>query len=516
MCLIIDIELTVILVLLLLVIVIGFRGWQCFDLKISLPPGPTRLPIIGNLLDMKTSSEWIHYHQWCQENSSDLMYFSAGSLSVLVLDRLQPVVELLEKRSALYSNSFSAWTNVCLRIGWNWSFPFRYEQWKEQRKIIHHEFHSKAVAQFHAQEIEAVRKMLQCLLYSPESWYHDLTQFLGALIMLTIYGIKVSSEDDPFIAVAKRATHTVSLATTPGRFFVEVIPLLKHLPTWLPFTRFKRSAVMWQADAIDSLLKPFAATKEMMASGATISSCASRGLQKLEGLADGHNKEEILQWALGSMSPGWSKHSMMLSALRSFFLEMTLHPNVQHKAQLELDNVLQHQRLPTFADRSSLPYISAVVMEVLRHHPIAPLGAPHATSADDTYQGYHIPAGTIVLPNIWAILHDPVQYPDPFVFNPDRFTSMSPYDGIARDPSAVFGFGRRICPGRHIALDVLWITVASILTVFTIDQPKDEAGNPVRPLVRYEDKGVIIHPLPFECNIQPRGQKETLLIGHAE
>jgi cytochrome P450 len=80
---------------------------------------------------------------------------------------------------------------------------------------------------------------------------------------------------------------------------------------------------------------------------------------------------------------------------------MALHPEVQTKAQEELDRVLGPNKLPTFEDRSKLPYIDAMVKESLRWHPVAPMGIPHMCTVDDVYEGYRIPKGSLIMANIW-------------------------------------------------------------------------------------------------------------------
>jgi cytochrome P450 len=80
---------------------------------------------------------------------------------------------------------------------------------------------------------------------------------------------------------------------------------------------------------------------------------------------------------------------------------MGLFPDVQRKAQEEIERVVGHNRLPNMADRINLPYINAVVKEVLRWHPVAPMGLPHMSTVDDNYDNYFIPKGSIILPNIW-------------------------------------------------------------------------------------------------------------------
>ena len=89
--------------------------------------------------------------------------------------------------------------------------------------------------------------------------------------------------------------------------------------------------------------------------------------------------------------------------MTAFILAMTLWPDVQARAQAELDAVVgtSWTRLPTFADRTRLPYINAIVLEVLRWNPAVPLGLAHRLTQDDIYRSWLIPKGTVVWANIW-------------------------------------------------------------------------------------------------------------------
>lgn len=80
---------------------------------------------------------------------------------------------------------------------------------------------------------------------------------------------------------------------------------------------------------------------------------------------------------------------------------MTVFPEVQKKAQEEIDRVIGKDRLPTLADRENLPYIEATVKEVLRWHPVAPMCLPHTCTEDDEINGYTIPEGAMVFANVW-------------------------------------------------------------------------------------------------------------------
>jgi cytochrome P450 len=90
-----------------------------------------------------------------------------------------------------------------------------------------------------------------------------------------------------------------------------------------------------------------------------------------------------------------------VSSTQTFFLAMTLYPEVQRKAQEEIDRVLGPGRLPKVVDRANLPYVDAVVKETLRWHPVAPMGIPHMSVEDDMFEGYFIPKGSLIMPNIW-------------------------------------------------------------------------------------------------------------------
>ena len=115
---------------------------------------------------------------------------------------------------------------------------------------------------------------------------------------------------------------------------------------------------------------------------------------------------------------------------------------------------------------------------------------------EDVYEGRQLPAGTTVFGNIWAILHDPVKFPRPDVFDPAHFipsregglyVAADDRPSKARqvpDPDVAFGFGRRLCPGRSMAMSTVWLVIASVLSSFDICKERDEDGAEVRLLVR--------------------------------
>jgi len=193
---------------------------------------------------------------------------------------------------------------------------------------------------------------------------------------------------------------------------------------------------------------------------------------------------------------------------------MCLHPQIQQKAQAEIDSVIGSERLPSVPDRESLPYVEAIVKEVFRWLPVAPLGVPHCLAQNDSYKGFDMPSGAVVISNIWAMSRDPKYYPDPEVFRPERFCTgeLDELPPFADPLNYVFGFGRRVCPGQQLAEPSVFLAIAMTLGTFNIEKIRDpQTGNMIEPDLKLIPGGVI-QLESFPCNITPRSQKAVDLI----
>jgi len=296
---------------------------------------------------------------------------------------------------------------------------------------------------------------------------------------------------------------------TPRDLLVNAIPFLRHIPEWLPWFSYKPLARVGRDLGREVVNEPIRFVRESMLNGTARPSLALENLQEAEKLSGSEREEaeKTIANALGSMYAAGADTTM--STIMSFFVGVLLHPDIQSKAQAELDAVTGRERLPTFEDRPRLPFIDAVCRETLRWMPVAPLAIPHSATKDNVYEGFFIPKGALVIGNTWAILHDPAMYPEPDIFKPDRF--LNP-DGTLRDDpvlTSAFGYGRRICPGRHFVDTTLFITVASLLSVFNIEKGSDAKDGPFS--YTYTG-GVISRPHSFPCSIVPRDKKSEELI----
>ncbi|KIJ46265.1 hypothetical protein M422DRAFT_165543 [Sphaerobolus stellatus SS14] len=396
-------------------------------------------------------------------------------------------------------------------MGWDWALPVqRYgEWWRRHRRAMHEEFHVGVVDAFRPSQLKHTRELLRRVLSTPEDYAEHLRHAAGAVIMEVTYGIHVKEEDDPYLMAAEVSLKAFGEAGVPGTFLVDIFPWMKYIPHWVPGAVFKQKGREWAKSISDMKELPFQTTKTAMLHGAADNCFVASHLEDLQKLKEApQDQEDVIKNAAGNVFAGGSDTTV--NTMVTFILAMALFPEVQRKAQAELDHLLGEVRLVEFEDQLELPYISAICKEVLRWHPLAPQSL-HATSEDDIIGEYFIPKGTIVIGNSWELLHDEADFgPDTDKFIPERF-----FNPAARDPAltGAFGYGRRICPGRHMAENTLFIQIASMLQVFEIYGPRDATGKE-RPLEYTFSSGILsyVFPVNFQCSILPRSQSARELI----
>ncbi|KAJ8463001.1 hypothetical protein ONZ51_g10544 [Trametes cubensis] len=330
--------------------------------------------------------------------------------------------------------------------------------------------------------------------------------------MQLMYGLEAKGEQDEFIATVEEAMALTSQYTT-GTHPVDIFPFLRHLPGWVPGAGFQYDFARCKAAITYVKEAAFALMKAALDRGEVTSCSLATLLSRIDGRSSdaqiAYQEDVIKNVGLIAFEAG---SDTSYSTLVSVFLAMTLYPEVQKKAQEELDAVVGPYRLPGFEDRGALVYINAIVKEAMRWHVVLPLSVPHRTIEDDVIDGYFIPAGSMILANTWAILHDPEAYDNPEEFRPERFIRDGKLDPTVRDPYAyALGYGRRVCAGQHFADEALYLAIASILHVFNINAPLDEQGRPVKTELR-QTSGLLTYPKECCCVITPRSEEAASLI----
>ncbi|WQF86947.1 Putative cytochrome P450 [Colletotrichum destructivum] len=474
-----------------------------------LPPGPKGLPIIGNVNDLPKPGEFEAQH-WLKHKElyGPISSITTMGQTLVIVNDARLANELLDGRSAKYS---SRPTQVMTgeMVGYKdllggLSYG---EQFRSQRKDVSRVLGTKAAAaKYNTLQEAEVGHFLLHLLDDPDNLVEYIRREAGSLILKITYGYTAEAfKKDPLLEMVGEMADNLINGAVPGAFLVDSFPFLRYLPDWVPGTGFKQLAKQWKVQMEETRDKPYAFVEHQRAQGKDNVSFLSRLLESEDASPAKEHNDKFM--ALSMYGGG---ADTTVSSIASFFLAMMVYPEVQQKAQEEIDRVVGQDRLPNAHDRERLPYIDAIVKELMRWNPIGPMGLPHSSTEDDVFEGYFIPKGAMVMPNIWHFAHDPEKYPEPTAFKPERFLASEGHEPEADPQKFVFGYGRRVCPGRILADNSIFLNVAQTLAVYSLTKPVRD-GRVVEPRIKFT-AGVVSHPGPFEISIKPRSPHHEGLI----
>ncbi|KAI7852865.1 cytochrome P450 [Circinella umbellata] len=324
-------------------------------------------------------------------------------------------------------------------------------------------------------------------------------------ILLTLFSTRTTSIDDPIYKQAIHIITTFMSFTGIVNTAITLIPLLRVLNPF--FANDKKIA----AFSIDTC-KPF------------YDSLIEKALD-----VDGDNmvkllNEELNQGKRGNYDNMFLTINDMLVAgtdttavtITWAFLQLSTKPEVQKKIQEEIDAFVdKHGRMPYFWERDSVPYLIAVQRECFRLRPTTEFGVPHAAAEDFEWRGTLIPKQTWIVPNMMEAHMDPEKYPNPEKFDPDRFLGQEDtmFSSANRRPENRdhfnFGWGRRVCPGSHLAETQMFSVWVRVLAKCDIMPAVDKDGNDVPETldtVAPKTGPTVVSPSPFKIRFVPRNK----------
>ncbi|KAI0357864.1 CyP450 monooxygenase [Trametes cingulata] len=410
-----------------------------------LPPGPPPLPIVGNAFSVPTTKMAQAFRKMNQQYG-DVVYLEAFGQPIVLLGTHEAAVDLLEKRSAKYSDRPRS--TMADLTGWDWALPIMAygPWWRRNRRAFHEFFNQAAIAKYRPIQLDVAHRFLLRLLKDPQNLSDHVRYAFGAGIVRIAYGIDIDKEDIPYLEIATETMATFGKIFVPGKWLVETFPILRFLPSWLPGAHFKRQAQAWYPVVQRLRDVPYNAVLKFMREGTAPPSILNALLERtsaLEGDASALAEELQIAKDIPATAYGGGSDTIYTTTV-TLFLAMASYPDVQKRAQAELDAVVGPDRLPTFEDQPNLPYIAAIIKECTRWRVVLPLGLVHQSTEDDVYRGYSIPKGTHVIPNAWSYTRDTRHYPDPEEFRPERYLKDGKLDPTVLDPGdIIFGYGRR-------------------------------------------------------------------------
>ncbi|KAI9572560.1 cytochrome P450 [Boletus coccyginus] len=461
--------------------------------RLPLPPGPPGHWLFGNTMPKANQSQ--QFAAWI-DHYGPVISLRLGPRIMIIIGRHQESVDIMEKEGGLLADRPRAVAaGEILSRGLLMILAPAGERFRRLRRAAHTHLQAKAVESYGPIQMQTARDVILDILNDPKRHQAHANRYAAAAILRITYGKSTpTSTDAPEIITVHKMLKRFQSIMRPGALLVEWYPILKYVPFYLDYIR------EWGDEVSELFHGQLGRVGDQLNMGGAGPSFARYLLEN----QDTHKLSyEEMAYLAGSLFGAGSDTTAV--AIMVVVMAAACHPEAQNVVQEELDNVVGRDRAPTFDDYDSLPQIQAFMLECLRWRPVTTLGFPHRALTDIPYKDFCIPEGALVFGNHWAISRDPEVYPNPDSFDPQRWLNR---DGWVRDdlkfPS--FGFGRRICPGQHVANRSVFINTALLLWSFRITQ------DPNSPI---DDKafvdGVVAHPKPFDACFTPRIADEAHL-----
>ncbi|XP_042313997.1 cytochrome P450 2G1-like isoform X1 [Sceloporus undulatus] len=440
-------------------------AWKRMHKEGKLPPGPTPLPFIGNLLQMKTDDAFKSFLT-LKDKYGPVFTVHLGPRRVVVLCGHEAVKEALVDQAEEFSGrgelasldrNFNGF-GVALANG---------ERWKQLRRFslttLRNFGMGKRSIEVRIQEeaqylMEEFRKT-QGLPFEPTFF---LSRTVSNVISSVVFGSRFDYEDRTFLSLLHMINESFIEMSTP---WAQLYDMYSCIMQYLP-GRHNRIYHLIEE------LKDFIAEK-VKVNQATLDpnnprdfiDCFLIQMEKEKGNPSSEfNMKNLVLTTLNLFFAGTETVS---STLRYGFLFLLKHPEVEEKVHQEIDHVIGHHRIPGIEDRMNMPYTDAVIHEIQRLTDIVPLGVPHTVTRDTHFRGYLLPKGTNVFPLLGSVLRDPKYFSNPEKFNPEHFLDEN---GRFKknDAFVPFSSGKRVCLGEAMARMELFLYFTTVLQNFRL------------------------------------------------
>ncbi|EJD43339.1 cytochrome P450 [Auricularia subglabra TFB-10046 SS5] len=475
----------------------------------ELPPGPPTVPILGNLHVLPKEFAHVAFTKWAHEYG-EIFSLKMANGTAVVLTSVEAAREVLDRRSATtvdrpkvgndavshhaeysYGPDRASYMKLSQASSKNIVLSTYTDDWRSLRRTAHAALTPQASGSHLPIQLAESIQLLYDILHDPENFYTHIRREATSIILSVLYGRRAPRFGTREVGEFYHAQDLWTRVLDPG-----AVPA-----TCREVRRLQRGLYFRLLGECEARL----------ADGRHVGCFMEEVLERREEFA---LTRELAGYLGGALIEGGSDTTA--TYLQSFVLALLAHPAVQRKAQAEMDRVVGQERAPTLDDLPMLPYLQAVVKEVHRWRPVTPFGVPHAALADEWYKGHLIPKGSTIFVNQWGILHDENLYEHADSFEPERWlkNEFGVQDGVDTSEFRInleFGYGRRVCPGMHVAKNTIGINTSRLVWAFNFEPVAGKAED--IDTMNYIS-GITNFPDVFQAKITPRSKQIAELIDH--
>ncbi|TSP46832.1 Cytochrome P450 2G1 [Bagarius yarrelli] len=471
------------LLLVLVTALVALLKWR--NKPKNLPPGPTALPLVGNILTMDNRAPFKTFLKW-SKSYGPVMTVYLGSQRALVLVGYDTVKEaLVDNADDFVGRAQVPFVNRIVK-GYGLVIS-NGERWRQLRR-----FSLTTLRDF-----GMGRKRMEGWIQEETAPFDPtfyLSRAVSNIICALVFGQRFVYEDSHFLRLLQIINGVLRFGSSSWGQMYNVFPWLMELLPGKHHTAvneveelkvFSKGKIQEHKDSLDpDNPRDF------------IDCFLIRANQEKDSPNTEFHNDNLIATVLNLFLAGTETTS---TTIRYALMLLIKHPEIQTQIQTEIDTVIGRERIPVMEDRKSLPFTDAVIHEVQRYVDLVPLNIPHYTTRPITFRGYTIPQGTIILPLLHSVLRDEEHWEKPWTFNPKHFLDIN--GNFKKSPAFMpFSAGKRSCVGESLARMELFVFLVSLLQHFTFTTP----GGPESVNITPEISGFANLPHKYQLIATPR------------
>ncbi|XP_032998571.1 cytochrome P450 2K6-like [Lacerta agilis] len=486
---------TLLLLILTIIFILKWGGFWNRSSK-NLPPGPTPLPLVGNLHMMDLKRPYRTMLKLSKEYGP-IFHIQMGFQKMVVLTGYETVKEALVNQADAFAErpiipifeEFSRGFGVLFSHGENWKVMRRFAL----STLRDYGMGKRSIEDRIVEECSVLIKRFESYQGQPFETTTIMNAAVANIIVSILLNKRFEYEDSTFRKLLKLVNENIRLFGSPSVMLYNMFPALGSLLG-------ARQTILHNRDEVHAFINAtFIKHLRDLDENDQRSFIDSFLLRQQEekDKPNGYFHNENLKAVVGNLFAAGMETTS--TTLRWGLLLMMKYPEIQNKVQEEIAKVVGSSQ-PRIEHRTKMPYVDAVIHEIQRFADIVPTNIPHATTVDVTLKGYFIPKGTHIMPLLTSVLHDESQWEKPYQFYPEHFLDS---EGKFRKREAFLPFsaGRRACLGETLAKMELFLFFTSLLQRFTFQLPPGTSEDDLdfTPAI-----GFTTPPMPHQVCALPR------------